>query len=276
MNTVSFFAATLALFGFMNPEPPQVNAVEANADDAAIRQACLDYVDGFYSADPERVERGVHPSLQKVVVRTAPWGVELLEKMDRHTLVEYTRLFGGEKPTEERKISFESLAVRGNIATVIIDSAEFIDFAHVAKINGEWRLINVLWAPHVKEDSGEASPADLAAIEQAGLDYVDGFLAGSVERLERALHPRLQKVMVQALPNGREMFRYTSTDGLIEYARSGLRTKPEEERKVAVTVHRVFEGIATITIDSADFLDYAHVARIDGKWKIVNVLWAPR
>ncbi len=42
-----------------------------------------------------------------------------------------------------------------------------------------------------------------------------------------------------------------------------------------VKIHAAFANIATIEIDSADFLDYAHVAKIDGKWKIVNVLWRP-
>ncbi len=240
-----------------------------------IHQAALDYVDGYYSGDADRVERGVHPSLQKVTVQRAPWGTDLLTGMDRQTLVEFARLGGEKKAEAERKIEVEVLATSGNTATVRIDSAEFLDYAHVAKINDQWRIINVLWIPH-----GPAAPAaptaeDRAAIEQAGLDYVDGFYAGADERVARARHPRLQKVIVTKLPSGREFFRYTTTDGLIDYTRTGQGKLPEAERNVVVTIHHVHGNIATIEIDSVGFNDYAHVAKLGDEWKIVNVLWRP-
>ena len=60
-------------------------------DEDAIRQASLDYVAGFFSADLERIERGVHPSLQKAIVRKGAGDREVLSFMDRHTVVEYAR-----------------------------------------------------------------------------------------------------------------------------------------------------------------------------------------
>src|SRR5262245_8717657 len=41
-----------------------------------------------------------------------------------------------------------------------------------------------------------ASEADLAAIKQTALDYIDGWYEGSAERMERALHPELAKRIV--------------------------------------------------------------------------------
>jgi len=245
-------------------------------DVGAIEKACLDYVDGFYEGSRERIERGVHPSLQKVTVRALPWGREL-QTIDRESLVEYASLENTRKTPQERQLDVVVLAVHGNAAIARIDSADFVDHAQLVEINGTWRVINVLWAPQDAQVR-EADPgaADLAAIEAAGLDYVDGFYAASPERLARALHPRLQKVMVQRLPNGREILQYTSTDGLLGYARSGRSRKPAAERHVEVEIHDVFGDIATIEIRSADFLDYAHVARLDGEWKIVNVAWVPR
>ena len=32
-------------------------------------------------------------------------------------------------------------------AAIAIPSVDFYDLAHVAKINGEWKVVNVLWAP---------------------------------------------------------------------------------------------------------------------------------
>jgi len=270
-----FVAATL-LSLLVAAASPADSSPPGDEDHDAIRRAALDYVDGYYSGDVERVERGVHPSLQKVLVQRMPWGTDSLQGMDRHTLLEYTR-FGGEKrPAAERGIEVSCLAVSGNIATVRIDSAEFLDYGHVAKINGEWRLINVLWAPHAPGGAAKLGEEDLAAIRQVGLDYVDGFYAGSAEHIGKALHPRLQKLVVRKLPNGREFFHYATADSLVEYTRTGQGKKPAEERHVEVTIHATFANIATIEIDSVDFLDYAHAAKIDGEWKIVNVLWAPK
>jgi hypothetical protein len=272
MRSLPRFLPLLALAAFTLPLAAKQPARD---DNAAIERAALHYVDGFYAGEPDRVESGVHPSLQKVMVQGTPWGEEILQGMDRHTLVEYARIGGERKAAAERKVKVTNLGVSGNVATVAIDSADFLDYAHVARINGEWRIINVLWAPHTEKESLEVSAEDRAAIEKAGSDYVDGFYAGSAERISDALHPRLQKVAVRELPNGREYFQYTVTDGLVGYTGSGMGVKPEDERHVEVTVLAVFGNIATISIDSADFLDYAHVAKLNGKWKIVNVLWRP-
>ena len=123
--------------------------------------------------------------------------------------------------------------------------------------------------------AGETTDADKAAIEFAALDYVDGFYSGSVERLDKALHPNLQKVTLRQLPNGRDMLDFNGAAyNLKEYAASGLAEKPVEERKIKVTILDTYRNIATVKIDSADFLDYAHVARVNDEWKIINVLWA--
>jgi len=124
--------------------------------------------------------------------------------------------------------------------------------------------------------AGEVSDADKAALKQVALDYVDGFYSSSVERLEKALHPNLQKVTLHKLPNGKAMLDFNGVAcNLKEYAAAGLGGKPAGERKIEVSILDVYGDIATIRIDSADFLDYVHAVRIDGQWKIINVLWAP-
>src|SRR5262245_52406842 len=45
-----------------------------------------------------------------------------------------------------------------------------------------------------------ASEADLAAIKQTALDYIEGWYEGSAERMERALHPELAKRIVRTDP----------------------------------------------------------------------------
>ena len=123
--------------------------------------------------------------------------------------------------------------------------------------------------------TGEVGDADRAAIKQTALDYVDGWYSSSVERLDKALHPNLQKVTLRTLPGGQTMLDFNGAAyNLKEYAAAGLGGKPAAERKIEVTIFDVYDNIATVKIDSADFLDYAHMAKINGEWKIINVLWA--
>lgn len=122
----------------------------------------------------------------------------------------------------------------------------------------------------------EPVDADRAAIRQAALDYVDGFYSSSTERLDKALHPNLQKVTLHTLPSGGTLIDFNGAKAnLMEYAAAGLGAKPEDQRKIEVTILDVFQSIATVKIDSADFLDYVHMARVGGEWKIINVLWLP-
>jgi hypothetical protein len=273
MTTHTVLLALSAAALLSSPADP---VAPVSADEEAIERAARDYVEGFYAGDLERLERGVHPSLQKLIVRRMPWAEEL-QRMDRETLLEHARMSAAKEAGEERRIEVAVLGVYQNTAVARIASPDFVDHAQLVRINGDWRVVNVLWAeedPRVR--GSEPGEEDLAAIEEAGLDYVDGFYAGSTERLSSALHPRLQKVMVQRLSNGREVLRFTSTDGLLLYAESGSSRKPEAERDVEVAVLEVYGNVATIEILSADFMDYAHVARLNGEWKIVNVAWAPR
>jgi Putative lumazine-binding len=46
-----------------------------------------------------------------------------------------------------------------------------------------------------------ASEADLTAIKQTALDYIEGYYEGNGERMERALHPELAKRIVRTDPN---------------------------------------------------------------------------
>lgn len=43
-----------------------------------------------------------------------------------------------------------------------------------------------------------------------------------------------------------------------------------------VTVHHVESDIASAQIGTADYLDYLHLVRTDGEWRIIRDLFHPR
>jgi hypothetical protein len=60
---------------------------------------------------------------------------------------------------------------------------------------------------------------------------------------------------------------------LIEFTRAKMGLLPEEKRNIEVTVLDVMEDIAAVKVLSAMYYDYLQMAKIEGKWKIINVLW---
>lgn len=119
---------------------------QTDADREAIRQAALDYIEGWYTGDAERMERAVHPELAKRLVGRNVEGRYFLDQQGAMTLVQNTAAGGGrETPESERQKEVTILDVYENAASVKIVASNWIDYLHLAKWNGEWKIVNVLW-----------------------------------------------------------------------------------------------------------------------------------
>ena len=121
---------------------------------------------------------------------------------------------------------------------------------------------------------GAASEADLAAIKQTALDYIEGYYDGNAERMERALHPELAKRIVRTNAQGQSRLDSMSAMTLVQgVRRGGGKNTPKEKQQKDVTILDVFENTACVKIVASDWIDYLHVAKFNGRWVIVNVLW---
>jgi len=118
------------------------------------------------------------------------------------------------------------------------------------------------------------SPADASAIKQTALDYIEGWYEGNPERMERALHPELAKRIVRTNQAGNSRLDQMSAMTLVQgTTRGGGKTTPKEKQLKDVTILDVFENAASVKVVASDWIDYLHLAKSDGKWVIVNVLW---
>lgn len=117
------------------------------ADSAAIKQTALDYIEGWYQGNGERMERALHPELAKRIVNVDPRnGRNTLGQQSAMTLVLNTRRGGGkETPAADQRKDVRILDIFGNTASVRVDASSWIDYMHVAKWNGRWVIVNVLW-----------------------------------------------------------------------------------------------------------------------------------
>lgn len=118
--------------------------------------------------------------------------------------------------------------------------------------------------------------ADSSAIRATALDYIEGWYEADAERMERAVHPDLAKRIVFRFPDGDEITE-TDAKALIKgTAEGGGNRTPPDERRADVTILDVFEGAASVRVDAAGWIDYMHLAKVDGRWVIINVLWETR
>ncbi len=134
--------------------------VQAQSSDTreAITKVALDYGEGWYEGDADRMARALHPELAKRMVFTDPsTGRSRLSQMGAMTLVQNTRGGGGRNArVENRDSEVTILDVFENAAIVRVDGPEWVDYLHMAKWNDEWVIVNVLWElkPSTRERMG--------------------------------------------------------------------------------------------------------------------------
>jgi hypothetical protein len=141
MRNRTLFCAAFLLAAVL---PPSRLAAQSAADSAAIRATALDYIDGYYTGDAVRMERALHPDLAKRIVMTDAQGRSRLGQMGAMTLVQGTRAGGGKDETVKRE-DVRILDIFQNAASVRIDAGTWVDYLQLAKWNGRWVIVNVLW-----------------------------------------------------------------------------------------------------------------------------------
>lgn len=125
---------------------PGAAPAQSAADSTAIRQTALDYIEGYYEGNAERLERALHPELAKRIVRTNPQGRSNLGQMSAMSLVQGTPAGGGRDiPAAQQQKDVRILDIYQNAASVKVVAASWIDYMHLAKWNGRWVIVNVLW-----------------------------------------------------------------------------------------------------------------------------------
>ena len=119
-----------------------VEVREKMNDQEAIHQAALVYIEGWYQGDAARMGRALYDQLVKR--RITPDGEAWV--VDKEWMVNATgngrgRLAHPEKGQKEVTL----LDMTASMGSVKIESDQFIDYVHLIKAAGEWKIINVLW-----------------------------------------------------------------------------------------------------------------------------------
>lgn len=117
---------------------------------------------------------------------------------------------------------------------------------------------------------------DSLAIKKAALDYIESQQKPNPKQMEGALHPRLVKrTFWKDKATGKDYLRETNAESMIllaeNYNKMGDKfpTNPQKD----VMFLDVSERTASVKLIADDWIDYMHIVKLKGEWKIVNVLW---
>ena len=116
---------------------------------------------------------------------------------------------------------------------------------------------------------------DLAAIRQTAMDYMAAWYRGDADTMKACLHKKLAKRSLRGF-FGEPDLRHTSASDMVRYTINGygLNLWPEGGR-IEVTILDHFKQIASVRVTSPNYYEYLHLAKIEGRWVIVNALYEP-
>jgi hypothetical protein len=123
-------------------------AIEAQtpADREAVRNAALDYVEGVYNVQPERIKRSVHPALVKRGFSRKSADAPYVEgNMTFDQLVNLAANWNkeGKRDTSIKQVAV--LEVLDQTAVAKVTASWGIDYMLLAKYDGKWLIQQILW-----------------------------------------------------------------------------------------------------------------------------------
>ena len=117
---------------------------------------------------------------------------------------------------------------------------------------------------------------DRAGVESAVRDYVEGIYEVKPEYIERSVHPELKKFGFKRRSTSEDWRVIPMTyERLVELAGSYYKEKggaPADAPK-KIEILDVMNQTASAKLTASWGVDYFHLDKYDGKWKIVHVLW---
>ena len=139
MTLVFVVALALAL--------PMFSFAQTDSEREAVRQAALDYVEGVYEVDATRIERSVHPDLVKRGFYLKQGETTYsFSPMTFAELVNLAKTYNknGRVPKDAPK-EVILLDVLDQTASVKVVAVWGVDYMHLAKYDGKWKIVNILW-----------------------------------------------------------------------------------------------------------------------------------
>jgi len=127
-----------------------VHLFSQSQDELAVKETALNYIEGWYTADSARMATALSVELVKK-------GFLLNQRTGKLSIAPATYAqmvqWAGNKPNEMAKnpdilLEVHIIEVGENIAMVKTIAPDFIDYLHMGKMNGEWKIYHAIWEPN--------------------------------------------------------------------------------------------------------------------------------
>ncbi len=121
---------------------------QTKQDSLDIKQVSLDYIEAQHNLEPKQFERAAH---SRMVKRTFWRNKTSKKEYLRESFTDYMILLSevynrnGDQFPKNPKKEVILLDVSDHTASVKLIADEWIDYMHIIKINGAWKIVNVLW-----------------------------------------------------------------------------------------------------------------------------------
>ena len=127
--------------------PPPTPAPQQATEREAVRRATLDYLEGFYEGDSTKIVRSVRPDVRKAGYYREGTGPYAPDEMPFKAMIDYTNNFKKAGRTTPATAPREVIVgeINDQTATAKVVAWWGIDYLHLAKYDGKWMIVNVIW-----------------------------------------------------------------------------------------------------------------------------------
>jgi hypothetical protein len=126
----------------MTLAPTKLTASQADID--AVTRVAREYIDSYAQGDAERHASVYHPEcIKRRYVTDADSGVAELVVLSPRIMADYAAASGPMDGGCEVEVIVDDISE--DLASVRIYSCRWVDFAHIVRARGQWRLFHVTW-----------------------------------------------------------------------------------------------------------------------------------
>jgi hypothetical protein len=134
-------ALGLSLLLFFHQSTKAQDNKTSNDNTSAVRATVTNYIEGYFTGDPRRMEQTLHPHYLKHVIH----GNIPMREMTGPQMIEGVRKEGPpDLPAASKTEQVTVLDVLSDIASAKLVTPGWTDYMTLSKVNGEWKILSVV------------------------------------------------------------------------------------------------------------------------------------
>jgi len=115
-------------------------------DEDAVRSVVMDYVEGWFGCDVDRMQRALHPELVKRCRGIEGDNPDALETLSARDMLDATADGEGRREdAADRQIEVRIDYLSGGIASAQCLCHRYVDLLHLIEMPDGWKIVNAAW-----------------------------------------------------------------------------------------------------------------------------------